>query len=80
MIASFVCVFLYHSRVGWGAAGDVVRVSQEAATIHALCYIGIFVFAEASFILMAIKEYLQDLLKLSDLDLIKGLSKGASAG
>lgn len=80
MIGSFVCVFYYHSRVGWGVAGDVVRVSQGDATIQAAFFIGIFVFAEASFILMAIKEYLQDLLRLSDLDLIKGASGGASAG
>lgn len=73
MLASFACVFLYHARVGWSIAGDVGAVSQEEATIQAVYYIGIFVFAEASFILMAIKEYLQDLLKLSELDLIKGL-------
>jgi len=80
MIASFVCVFLYHYHVGWGVAGDVVRVSQKDATVQAALFIGIFVFAEASFILMAIKEYLQDLLKLSDLDLIKGSSRAASTG
>jgi hypothetical protein len=35
-----------------------------------MCYIGIFVTAEAAFILMAIKEYLQDVLKFSDIELI----------
>lgn len=35
-------------------------------------YLGTFVFAEAAFILMAIREYLQDLLKLSEMELILG--------
>lgn len=35
-------------------------------------YLGIFLFAEAAFIVMALKEYLQDLVKLSELDLIVG--------
>jgi hypothetical protein len=34
------------------------------------CYLGIFVAAEAAFVLMAIKEYLQDLLGLTDRELI----------
>lgn len=80
MIASFMCVFFYHSRVGWGVSGDVVRVSQEAATVQRPLLYGIFVFAEAGFILMAIKEYLQDLMKLSDLDLIKQASSRAATG
>jgi hypothetical protein len=37
-----------------------------------LLYIAVFTFAEAAFILMAIKEYLQDLVGLSELDLIRG--------
>lgn len=36
-----------------------------------LSYLGIFLFAEASFILMAIKEYLQEVLGLEDNTLIK---------
>ncbi len=35
-------------------------------------YLGIFITAEAAFILMAIKEYLQDLVGLKEIDLIKG--------
>jgi hypothetical protein len=34
-------------------------------------YLGIFVFAESAFIVMAIKEYLQDLVRLSETDLIR---------
>ena len=35
-------------------------------------YIGMFVAAEAAFILMATREYIQDLLKLSDVEVIRG--------
>jgi hypothetical protein len=35
-------------------------------------YLGIFLFAESAFILMAIKEYLQDLVKISEMELIHG--------
>jgi len=37
-----------------------------------LLYLGIFVFAECAFIIMALKEYLQDLVKLSEMELITG--------
>ena len=36
-----------------------------------LSYLGIFLFAEASFILMAVKEYLQEVLGLEEKTLIK---------
>jgi hypothetical protein len=35
------------------------------------CYLGMFVTAEAAFILMALREYLQDVLKLHDASLIR---------
>lgn len=35
-------------------------------------YIGMFVAAEAAFILMATREYIQDLLKLTDVEIIRG--------
>jgi hypothetical protein len=35
-------------------------------------YLGIFVFAESAFIIMAIKEYVQDLVRLSEMNLICG--------
>lgn len=37
-----------------------------------VCYLGIFLSAEAAFVLMAIKEYLQDLLGLTETQLIAG--------
>jgi hypothetical protein len=35
-------------------------------------YLGIFVFAESAFIMMAIREYLQDLANLSEVEIIRG--------
>ncbi|HZZ76955.1 MAG TPA: hypothetical protein VFE62_00465 [Gemmataceae bacterium] len=40
-------------------------------------YVAIFVFAEAAFALMAMREYLQDLLGQTDTDLILGKRVGA---
>ncbi len=36
-----------------------------------VCYLGMFLTAEAAFILMALREYLQDVLKLQDTNLIR---------
>jgi hypothetical protein len=38
----------------------------------AACYLGIFLFAESAFVLMAIREYLQDLLQLDEIALLHG--------
>ena len=46
---------------------DVARSTTLAAL-----YIGMFLTAELAFILMALREYLQDLLKLSEERLILG--------
>src|SRR5919205_283103 len=55
---------------------NVLEKSHESETPEAgllmMLYLGIFVTAEAAFVLMAIKEYLQDLLEFSDFDLITG--------
>jgi len=36
------------------------------------CYLGIFISAEVAFVMMALKEYLQDQLGLSEIEVIKG--------
>ncbi|GAC1357784.1 MAG: hypothetical protein NVSMB3_04540 [Acidobacteriaceae bacterium] len=36
------------------------------------CYLGIFVFAEIAFVLMALREYLQDVLQLEEVELLRG--------
>jgi hypothetical protein len=38
----------------------------------AACYLGIFIFAESAFVLMAMREYLQDLLGLDEVTLLRG--------
>jgi hypothetical protein len=57
------------------AAPDPLNVSLEAIPWGirlTAYYLGIFAFAEAAFVLMALKEYLLDLLHLSDISLITG--------
>jgi len=41
----------------------------------AACYLGIFIFAELAFVLMAMREYLQDLLHLDEVSLLRGLPR-----
>ncbi len=47
-----------------------VSLSSYGSSLLMISYLGIFIFAEAAFILMAIKEYLQDLLQISDKSLM----------
>ena len=46
----------------------------------AACYLGIFIFAEAAFVLMAIREYLQDLLRLDEVTLLRESANGLRGG
>ena len=46
----------------------------------AACYLGIFIFAESAFALMAIREYLQDLLHLDEVTLLRGVPENSGAG
>jgi hypothetical protein len=78
IIACIFCVINYHNQVGWMKVGVVE--AHNILTMAAISYLGIFIFAEVSFILMAIKEYLQDLLKLSEIDLIMEPSKRGDSG
>ena len=57
-----------------GSTADVLT-HADYGEIHngyllVICYLGMFLAAEAAFILMAIREYLQDLLGLTDVQLI----------
>lgn len=82
---SLLCIFFYH--VSLGNSVSTVRRPEvfsletvmEKTPLWAipngewliLIYLGIFVFAEAAFIMMALREYLQDLLKISEIELIR---------
>ena len=87
ILASVGCIMYYHYLLEAGLKWMLPEsgfVSAEEALQYLdlpyvpegpllmVLYLGIFVFAEASFILMAIKEYLQDLLELSEIELMRG--------
>ena len=59
--------YLRHTLARW-MFPQLVAASADLLPL----YIGMFVCAEAAFILMATREYVQDLLLLSDLEVIHG--------
>jgi hypothetical protein len=65
------------SQVSYSEVTDKVLLEKSDpsqipdAPVLMLCYLGIFMTAEAVFILMAIKEYIQDIARLSDSELIR---------
>jgi hypothetical protein len=85
---SIGCAIAYHHELGealdaLAAAGarlpsSVLLSKIDAREIPAsggliVVYLGMFVFAEVAFVLMAIREYLQDALKLEERELIFGV-------
>ncbi len=50
---------------------DPLEMGPRVQVVLLVEYVGIFLAAEAAFVLMAIKEYLQDYLRLEDADLIR---------
>ncbi len=86
ILASLSLVALYHhylfdsltqfSERGVMAATTDVLKSADYRDIPdslqlTMCYLGMFLTAEAAFILMALREYLQDVLKIQDASLIR---------
>lgn len=63
-----------------GSTVDVLQKTDYMDIPGALglvaCYIGIFLAAECAFVLMALREYLQDLLGLTEDDLIADMFEG----
>jgi hypothetical protein len=51
--------------------------SSADAVVLALSFVAMFLFAEAAFAIMAVREYLQDMLGLSDAAVITGMSSRA---
>lgn len=85
---SIICTIAYHRELGWALdalaiAGARLPSSVLLSKIDAreipgsgrlfVSYLGMFVFAESAFVLMAIREYLQDTLKLEEQELIFGV-------
>jgi hypothetical protein len=86
ILASLSLVGLYHhylmdsltmfSERGVLSASTDVLTSADYRDIPdslqlTLCYVGMFLTAEAAFILMALREYLQDVLGIQDVELIR---------
>jgi len=77
---------LQHSLETWSARGVAVpsaEILSKADLMEipdalplTMYYLGIFIFAETAFVLMALREYLQDLLHLEDKDLIAPEASG----
>jgi hypothetical protein len=81
------CILAYHATLlasfePWRERGVNAKASALLETTDfseisyaltlAATYLGIFVFAEAAFVLMAIREYLQDVLHLDEVKLLRG--------
>ena len=99
MLLTLACIVVYHGliqqsigelrSVGLGTVGMEKLLNEVDATQIpygvelAASYLGIFIFAELAFVLMAIREYLQDLLHLDEEALLRGkirAAAGAKAG
>ena len=88
IFCSIGCAIAYHHELGealdaLAVAGARVPSAVLLSKIDAreipgsgrlfVAYLGMFVFAESAFVLMAIREYLQDTLKLEERELIFGV-------
>ena len=87
IIGVVICILGYHGALrdsiaqlhSVGVKGTTDELLKKAdfneipgSLALATYYLGIFVFAEAAFVLMAIREYLQDVLHLDETELLKG--------
>lgn len=88
MVLTLGCIIAYHGvlqqcmdelrQLGFShySTNDLLEKADAALIPHpielAACYLGIFICAEAAFVLMAIREYLQDLLRLDEASLLRG--------
>jgi hypothetical protein len=86
IVLTLACIVMYHALIQQ-SIGDLRALGLRMTTTdlldkvdvteipHAIelaaCYLGIFIFAEAAFVLMAIREYLQDLLHLDEAALLR---------
>ena len=86
ILSSLGLVFLYHrylldsltqftERGVMAPTADILRTADYRDIPDSIqltvCYLGMFLTAEAAFILMALREYLQDVLTLQDANLIR---------
>lgn len=95
IVATLACVVIYHALIqasigqlrelGFGKPSmkdllEQIDATQIPLAIElAACYLGIFIFAELAFVLMAMREYLQDLLHLDEAELLRGKGRVETA-
>jgi hypothetical protein len=88
MFLTLACIVTYHALIQQSIAQlhnlglsrtpmndllDQIDITQIPYPVElAASYLGIFIFAELAFVLMAIREYLQDLLHLDEVALLRG--------
>ena len=88
IILTLACIVTYHALIkesieqlrelGFGRTPvkdllDQIDATQIPYAVElSACYLGIFIFAELAFVLMATREYLQDLLHLDEVALLRG--------
>lgn len=87
IVLTLACILAYHANLNdslqqlrqIGAVAPTSTLLQETDYTeipHSLAlsgyYLGIFVFAECAFVLMALREYLQDCLGIDEIALLKG--------
>ena len=91
IVLTLACIVTYHaliqqsiaelrglgfSKVGMQQLLDHMDATEIPYAVElAACYLGIFIFAELAFVLMAIREYLQDLLHLDEVALLHGKAR-----
>jgi len=88
MVSTMASILAYHAvlqqsvlqlrSLGLRATTDDLLNKMDSTEIPyglelAACYLGIFLFAEGAFVLMAIREYLQDVLHLDERELLRGV-------
>ena len=87
IVLTLACIMTYHALLqasigqirdlGLGTTSmkdllDKIDATQIPYAVElAACYLGIFFFAELAFVLMAMREYLQDLLHLDEVELLR---------
>lgn len=91
MLLTFACIVTYHALIQLSTARlhdlglskvpvqdllDKIDATQIPYAVElSASYLGIFIFAELAFVLMAIREYLQDLLHLEEVGLLRGKTR-----
>jgi hypothetical protein len=88
ILLSFTSVMTYHYYLTQSLSGSANPAAVLKDTTFndiryglqlTASYLGIFITAEAAFILMAIKEYLQDMLGLNDMEILSGYQAATKA-